>query len=236
MSATAAPMLPARFWPRYLAWSLDAVVVAALTTLIGASHWRHQADAARAGYAAMNARMAEVMSSAALDDLDFGGFAQQLIADPALHAAGTAAVAALSALILGWVFLFALLGLVYELGFGSFSSWRTTPGKRALGMRVTALDGRPLDSGRAALRYLAGGLSWATLNIGHVMAMAGPEYRALHDRIAGARVLRARDARTPLWAWAWLLLQVAVTLAACAWLLRAMQASMDAALYQAGAI
>ncbi|MGO1069846.1 RDD family protein [Lysobacter sp. CA199] len=229
-------MRPAGFWTRYLAWSLDAVLIAALTSLIGASRWLHQIAAAREAYAAMNARVAEVMSGAVTGDLDFGGFSQQLLADPATHAAASATADALSALILGWIFLFALFGLVYETGFVSFSSWQATPGKRALGLRVGDEAGRRLGAGRAAVRYLAGGLSWLTLNIGHLLAMAKPEHRALHDRIAGARVLHAGEARMPLWGWAWLLLQAVATLAACVWLMRAMQAAMDAALFQSGAL
>jgi hypothetical protein len=39
-----------------------------------------------------------------------------------------------------------------------------------------------------------------------------------------------------LWGWAWLLLQAFATLAACVWLMQAMQAAMDAALFESGAI
>lgn len=236
VAAPAAALLPAGFWPRYMAWSLDAALIAVLTCLIGASHWRHQAAAAREAYAAMNARMAEMMSASVLSDMDFAGYAQQLLADPTLHAAAQATTAAVTGLVLGWVVLFALFGLVYELAFVAFSSWQATPGKRALGLRVTDMAGRRLGVGAAAVRYLGGALSWLTLNIGHVMAMAKPEHRALHDRIAGARVLRASDGRVPLWGWAWLLLQAFATLAACVWLMRAMQAAMDAALFESGAI
>ncbi|MEH6418601.1 RDD family protein [Pseudomonas sp. CGJS7] len=232
----AAAWVPAGLWVRYLAWSLDAALIAASTTLIGAAHWRRLAAAAGEAYAAMNARVAEVMSGAVLDDLDFGGFSQQLLADPGVHAAAASTAGALTSLILGWTFLYALLGLVYEVGFVAFSSWRATPGKRALGVWVSDEAGRRLGAGRAALRYLGGGLSWLSLNIGHLMAAAKPEHRALHDRIAGARVVRAGDAQTPLWGWAWLLLQAIASLAACVWLARAMQAALDAVLLQNGAI
>lgn len=221
---------PAGFWARYMAWSLDAVLIAILTCVIGASHWRFKIAAAREAYAVLNKRMADVMSGSVLNDMDFGGFAQQLMTDPVVHAASTAVVDATTSLIFGWIFLFALFGLLYEVGFVAFSSWQATPGKRALGLRVTALDGGKLGLGPAVVRYLAGSLSWLTLNIGHVMAMAKPEHRALHDRIASARVLRTGAAATPLWGWAWLLLQTFATLAACVWLMRMMQTAMDAAL------
>lgn len=229
-------LLPARFWPRYVAWSLDAALMAMATSVIGASHWRYQALAAKQAYAAMNARAAELMADSVLNDLDFGGFARQLMTDPAMHAAGLASTAALTSLIFGWIFLFALFGLIYEVGFVAFSPWQATPGKRVLGLRVTDIAGRRLRPGRAVVRYLGGGLSWLLLNLGHVIAMAKPDYRALHDRLAGARVLRDAHARMPLWAWAWVAVQVIVGFSATFWLMRAMQASMDAALAQSGAL
>ncbi|MGH8079015.1 MAG: RDD family protein [Lysobacter sp.] len=235
-AATANALPPAGFWPRYVAWSLDAVIVAVLTSLIGASHWYHLAAVAREAYAAMNARMAQIMSASVLGDMDFVGFSRDLIADPALQAAGQTTVSAISGLILGWIALYALCGLIYELGFVALSSWRATPGKRALGLQVVDMAGRRLGVGAAVVRYLGGGLSWLTLNIGHVMAMAKPEHRALHDRMAGARVVRTGEAGMPLWGWAWLVLQVIATLVACVWLMHAMQGAMDAAMYQSGAL
>ncbi|WP_408951852.1 RDD family protein [Lysobacter sp. Hz 25] len=233
MSAPASA--PAGFWPRYAAWSLDAAAVAAATSIIGAGQWLALAESARRAYAAMAARTAEVMADSVLDDLSFGGFAQRLLADPALHAVATTTVTALTALVFGWILAFALLGAVYELGF-VLSPWQATPGKRALGLRVTDMDGQALGLGRIALRYFGGGLSWLSLNIGHLLAMAKPEHRALHDRLAGARVVRDGDARMPLWGWAWVLLQLSATLFAMVRLFGAMQATMDAAVYQAGGL
>ena len=232
---SAAASAPAGFWPRYAAWSLDAAAVAAATSVIGAGHWLAKADTARQAHAAMAARTAEVMAGSVLDDLSFGGFARRLLADPALHAAATTTVTALTALVFGWILAFALLGAVYELGF-VLSPWQATPGKRALGLRVTGMDGQALGPGRIALRYFGGGLSWLSFNIGHLLAMAKPERRALHDRLAGARVVRDGDARMPLWGWAWVALQLSATLFAMVRLFGAMQATMDAALYQAGAL
>lgn len=235
-AAAPSPLWPARFWPRYVAWSLDAALIALLTCVIGASHWRYQAEAARQAYAAMNARAAELMAQSVLGDLDFGGFARDLMTDPAMHAAALASTAALSSLVLGWIFLFALFGLVYEVVWVALTPRQATPGKRVMGLRVTDLRGGRLSVGRAALRYLGGGLSWLLLNLGHVIAMAKPEYRALHDRLAGARVLRDADARMPPWAWAWVALQLIAAFCATFWLMQAMQAAMDAALYQSGAL
>jgi uncharacterized RDD family membrane protein YckC len=64
-----------------------------------------------------------------------------------------------------------------------------TPGKRWLGLAVEGVDGvQPIGLGRAALRVLAYGLSGAILGIGFLMAAFGGQ--ALHDRIAGTRVVR----------------------------------------------
>lgn len=230
-SAPAAAAPPAGFWPRYAAWSLDAALVAALTSVLGAGAWRGLAAEAARAYADLNARMAEAMSSSALDGLDFGGFAGSLGADPQVHAAAAALASALTALVLGWLLAYAALGLAYEVGFVAYASWRATPGKRALGLHVAARDGGELGAARAALRYLAGTLSWLTFNIGHMMAAAKPDYLALHDRIAGASVRRSGAAAMPLWGWLWLALQIAATLAATVWLMWTMQAALDTALY-----
>ncbi|MEI2453213.1 RDD family protein [Lysobacter firmicutimachus] len=220
---------PAGFWPRYAAWSLDAAVVAAATTVLGAPLWSGYCEAMRRGWAAIGRRTAQIMADSALADLNFAGFFRRLLADPALHAALGEVGVAFGALLLGWLLAYAALGAVYEVACVA-GPWRATPGKRALGLRVAAADGGRLGAGRAALRYLGGALSWLTLNIGHLVAVAKPEQRALHDRLAGARV-DCIDARgMPAWAWAWIGLQLLAALAATAWLSLALQAALEAAL------
>ncbi|QWP77404.1 RDD family protein [Lysobacter sp. K5869] len=230
MSAPGAASPPAGFWPRYAAWSLDAVLIAALTCLLGAGHWRRLIEQGSRAHADLNARLAEAMASSASDDLAFGGFLGRLGEQPQVHAAATAATSAWIGLVLGWLLVYAALGLLYEVGFVAFTPWRATPGKRALGLYVAARDGGELGPVRAALRYLGGSLSWLTLNLGHLLAAGKPEHLALHDRLAGASVRRRGAARMPAWGWAWLVLQVAATLAACVWLMWTLQASLDAAL------
>lgn len=226
-----APGAPAGFWPRYLAWSLDAALVAAVTCLLGASHWRLLAAAVAEAWNALSQRVADAMAASALDELAFGGFLGRLGADPQVHAAAAAATAALLSLTLGWLMVYAVLGFVLEVACVAFTPWRATPGKRALGLYVAARDGGALGAGRAASRYLGGALSWLSFNIGHLVAMAKPEHLALHDRLAGASVRRRGGAGLPLWGWAWLLLQLAAALAASVWLASALQASLDTALY-----
>ncbi|OGK77237.1 MAG: hypothetical protein A2W08_02250 [Candidatus Rokubacteria bacterium RBG_16_73_20] len=71
-----------------------------------------------------------------------------------------------------------------------------TLGKMLAGARVVADDGGPLTLGAAVLRYLAYFVSWATLGFGYVMAGLRQDRRALHDLIAGTRVVRVGRAAT----------------------------------------
>jgi uncharacterized RDD family membrane protein YckC len=64
-----------------------------------------------------------------------------------------------------------------------------TPGKRLLGLAVVAEDGSaPIGLSRAAVRVLGYLLSSLTLGIGFLMIAFGGS--ALHDRLAGTRVVR----------------------------------------------
>ncbi|PWT83818.1 MAG: hypothetical protein C5B57_06175 [Blastocatellia bacterium] len=73
-----------------------------------------------------------------------------------------------------------------------FTAGGQTLGKMAAGIKVVAADeGETLDFGRATRRTLL----WATLAIpvglGFLTALFAPDHRALHDRVAGTRVVRA---------------------------------------------
>ena len=82
------------------------------------------------------------------------------------------------------------------------SSWQATLGKKALGLRVTGMDGQRIGFGRATGRYFGKILSAMTFILGYIMAgfmMAGPprhdrpharKKQALHDMIAGPLVVR----------------------------------------------
>ncbi len=65
-----------------------------------------------------------------------------------------------------------------------------TIGKMATGIRVVAEDRGRLDAGRAVLRAAASLVSIATLGAGFLPALMVPGGRALHDRVAGTRVVR----------------------------------------------
>lgn len=102
--------------------------------------------------------------------------------------------------------LYALLACVYSLGFER-SHWQATPGKRVLGLQVVRVDGGAMTLGTAMQRFLAAGLSWISLNLGHALAAFAP-YLALHDRLSRTRVL-ADSPGLPAWAKAWLWAQLA---------------------------
>ena len=67
-----------------------------------------------------------------------------------------------------------------------------TPGKLALGLRVTDLDGRPTSFWRASARYVARILSNLTLGAGYLMVAFTARKQALHDLVAGTLVQRRR--------------------------------------------
>ncbi|HTY77766.1 MAG TPA: RDD family protein [Candidatus Bathyarchaeia archaeon] len=68
--------------------------------------------------------------------------------------------------------------------------WGQTPGKMALRIKVVSMDGGPLSLGQATGRYFATFLSAIILCIGFIMAGIRTDKRALHDLLAGTRVVR----------------------------------------------
>ena len=70
------------------------------------------------------------------------------------------------------------------------SPWQGTVGKKALGLRVTDLQGNRISFGRATGRFFARIVSSLTLLIGYIMAGFTERKQALHDIIAGCLVIR----------------------------------------------
>lgn len=204
---------------RYTAWSLDA---AAIALLVVALQRRRLADALGASAKAIDA-LVQTMAAAMQRALDLGtppgALLSELLGDDALHGAVTALTLAVSSLTLTAMAAFALVSLGWFAGFEG-SRWQATPGKRAVGLQVIDDDGEPPGFVRAALRQAAGVLSWVSLNIGHLMAARAPRHQALHDRIAGTRVVRVHDAPMPWPARLWLVLQPAAGFLLLALLMR----------------
>ena len=65
-----------------------------------------------------------------------------------------------------------------------------TMGKILLRIRVVAVDGDPLTLGVSVRRVLAWMLSFVIFGLGHLLAAARVDKRALHDLLAGTRVER----------------------------------------------
>jgi len=217
-SATSAfARVPGGFWHRYAAWSLDFLAIGAIAWFATRAQLHAGFDAALAGWRQLFGGVSQAMSDALLSGRDLHSLAQALLQDPALRAAAQQVQDGLERATLPFAFACAGLALLWH-GLGEASPWQGSPGKRAFGLVVTDLDGHRLGFPRAFARQVAGVASWLTLNLGHLLAMLPPQHRALHDYIAGTRVLRADDApRMPLAAKLWLWLQVLAGLAALAW-------------------
>lgn len=69
------------------------------------------------------------------------------------------------------------------------SSWQGTVGKKALGLRVTDLDGHRISFARATGRYFGMILSGMICFIGFVMVAFTEKKQGLHDMMAGTLVL-----------------------------------------------
>jgi uncharacterized RDD family membrane protein YckC len=89
--------------------------------------------------------------------------------------------------------MFAFLGLLKMAYFYAFTAvGGQTVGKMAVGTCVVTDSGRPVDAARAMRRTSAGLVSFLLLGLGFVPALFG-DHRALHDRLAGTRVVRLRS-------------------------------------------
>jgi len=71
-----------------------------------------------------------------------------------------------------------------------------TPGKWVVGLRVVDHRGRvPIGVTRALLRMVAYTVSSLSLGVGHALILLRADRRALHDILAGTRIVRAKDLR-----------------------------------------
>lgn len=85
------------------------------------------------------------------------------------------------------------LGLLKVAYFYAFTAvGGQTIGKMAVGTCVVGDNGMPVDATRAMRRTSAGIISFLLLGLGFLPALFG-DHRALHDRLAGTRVIRLRS-------------------------------------------
>lgn len=223
-----AARVPAGFRHRYAAWSLDFAILAAIVLAVAWPRLPAAWAAVAAAFTDMWSSMGSAMAEALMAGTPVPELARDLLHDPRLldSAAGLqeAAWRLLWPLLAGYVVLAAAWHVI-----GVGSPLQGSPGKRALGLRVADRDGEPLSFAHAVGRHLAAGLSWLSLNIGHLLALPAP-HRALHDRIARTRVVRdAATRRLPTIAVAWIVVQLIAGLLVLGWLLSRYVAALGAA-------
>jgi uncharacterized RDD family membrane protein YckC len=194
---TAATPAAAGFWRRTFAWMLDFLVLGTLAALLARTPMQRGWEAGFAAARLLSERAAQALVDGMLDGVRLPALVQSLLHDPKLLEPAASLQAALWQATLPWLLGYALLALGWHVG-GELSPWQGSPGKHALGLRVTDLQGRRLSPPRVGLRHVAGLLSWLTLNLGHLLAALPPHRRALHDRIAGARVVRRQASKPAL--------------------------------------
>ena len=216
---------PAGFWLRYAAWSLDVACLSPLLLLSGKPLIDAALAQAKAAIQVLGVAMAHQLDSAT-DAQSPLTMTLSLLSDPRTHAGVEQLSSALTHLLILPPLLYALLACLWSLGF-ECSGWQATPGKRVFGLVVVDVRGERVSLPRALARYVAAGLSWITLNLGHALALF-PPHLALHDRLSQTRVLADPDhASLPAWGRGWLLLQGLAGLAGMAWLFVAMRAWMQ---------
>jgi uncharacterized RDD family membrane protein YckC len=215
--ATISDRAPARFWHRYAAWSLDFAAISAIAWLLTRAKVQAGIDASGLAWRDLSGRVAQAMADSLLAGSDIHSMSQSMLQDAGLRAAAQALQDGIEQATLPFVFACTGIALLWH-ALGEASPWQGSPGKRAFALVASDIDGNRLGFPRAFARQVAGAASWLTLNLGHVLAAVPPQYRALHDYIAGTRVLRAGDASgMPLAARLWLLAQLLAGVAALAW-------------------
>ncbi len=76
--------------------------------------------------------------------------------------------------------------------FQESSPAQATIGKRALGIKVTSMDGGRISFGQATGRYFAKILSGLILLIGYLMMLWDAKKQTLHDKLAGTLVVKGK--------------------------------------------
>lgn len=199
----------AGFWPRAIAWMIDASVLSLPVVAMVLLQDGGRIDALATQWRGLGTLMGELMmTSTERGESPLVMLQSWLSANGALRTGISAFAMNFYAALWPSLALFVILGLFYwplqEAG-----RRHAKLGKRALGLSAVPADGGQLDLLQALTRHIAGSLSWLTLNIGHMLAANRPRHQALHDRIAKTQVLWRQDAPRHVPVWGWLLLAVA---------------------------
>lgn len=206
---------PAGFWRRYLAWSLDVLLLSPVLVLLVSPAVRESLAAAKQIVVALQSWLLDRVLSADGSITDPFALARQLMADPEQRTLLSEQMSRMGSAAMQASLLVAAIAALYFIGFEA-GRWQATPGKRVLGLQVQSENGGRLGLAQTALRFFAGSLSWLSLNLGHALAGWRRDGRALHDLLAGARVSAAGPmpgwARTLLLAQAGLLLLLSLLL------------------------
>ncbi len=145
-------------------------------------------------YANFGKRLAAVI----IDWLIIGAIEGGLILIMGLFVAGSAlvpfgdpAATTIGALIMLLPILLPLAWLYFSLQESSATG--ATIGKRAMGLRVTDMNGDRISFGRATGRYFGRLLSHAFCMFGYVMAAFTDKHQTLHDMVAGTLVMDVNE-------------------------------------------
>lgn len=99
-----------------------------------------------------------------------------------------------SGMLLPWVWGFLvsvlLLGSYIVLNAWMESRYGGNIGKYILGLRVETTEGNLLSFNQALFRQTACGVSWLTMNIGHMMCWARSDQKSLHDLLTQTHVVK----------------------------------------------
>ena len=183
---------PAGFWKRYVAYFIDFMLVSTVLNIVTTPLLL----------------AAIVRPDSVLYDLAHADAAGLLDAQAAVAALLPELLWLSAASMLGYV----VLAGAYFIGMEA-SSRQATLGKQLLGLKVTAVDGSRPGLGRVVGRFVAAGLSWLTLNVGHALAAWTRERRALHDFLAGTRVENVDPANAAMPTWGWVIVGLHALLA-----------------------
>ena len=204
--------MAAGFWPRAVAWCVDALIVGALSCLLSSSWTRGDMNALGMRWRGLGTTLGNALRSSVARGEDAVTFMAAMLVDGSPLRIGISEVIdAIRAAALPPLIAFVLIGLHYW-PLQESAARGATIGKQLLGLRSASTSGEHLSPMPALKRHLAGTLSWLTLNIGHLFAARAPMHQALHDRIAHTQVLWREDALRRLPAWGRVLLVLVVLL------------------------